>query len=814
MWNLDPGGMDPNKDLPLMANTADIRVRHYNLNLSVSFEKHVLSGNVTLFLETANAKEAAEGVHVSPNDDVGGAPPPAKRGRKNSTAKAAKRQRGQSSTNAANAWNNNFTFILDSCDISVSKVEEVFITPSGADQKHTHSSSNNVDKSRPCVCSQPLTDVLGFRRNDFATRNKKFVESTTHTGRPLQFAVEPWCVRIWKEGVTEAKNFPSCIKIYYQTKPNGKSLTWAFDQAGRECVFTQGAWINNRSLFPCQEPPGAMATWQATIHAPAGWVALMSGDQEAQTTQQQNGDRAYSYHTNMPVPASVLALAIGYWKSAGVPVPGAKQRTMITTCRRQIFPSAELDRYPKTDCDHEPWPCRINRTDQPVVPSRIYAPASILPMAVTEFAEYIPRYMSALFEMLGAHPFPRLDVVIMPKCFASIGLASPSIVFVSQTLITGDGSLRPRLAHEISHSWFGILIGAKDWTEEWLSEGFATYMEDPTHALAEGWTQQQFKEYSNLRSLIRFHALKAELQNTVAELQIMRPMGKGGGSLPQGGKMAFVKNGLNPDKWFLQVHYLKGYFLLQYLAKHIGAAQLLNVIRAYVHKYHGKLVLSKEIFTLMFDMYPNLKSKGITMDMIYKDWLDCSGMPKALREEDFTQGNSLVQQVNDVFQKWLDIDRYHKRPLKPSKKKPKIDIPAVEPPLPTQKLSPDQLTLLMEQFLTLNNRISSKTLASLKETYKLCTANPESRHRWCELVTKHYYADGYGDIRLFLLEDQAMGVYLYGELMAHEDPVQQFLAEVCFQAVSKEMDRGCYNTVHQMLYGNKTNGYLYEKLKR
>ena len=70
------------------------------------------------------------------------------------------------------------------------------------------------------------------------------------------------------------------------------------------------------------------------------------------------------------------------------------------------------------------------------------------------------------------------------------------------------------------------------------------------------WSPQQFKEYSNLRSLIRYHALKAELQNTEAELQIMRPMGKGGGNLPQG-KTAFVKNGLNPDKWFLQVHYLK-----------------------------------------------------------------------------------------------------------------------------------------------------------------------------------------------------------------------------------------------------------------
>ena len=42
------------------------------------------------------------------------------------------------------------------------------------------------------------------------------------------------------------------------------------------------------------------------------------------------------------------------------------------------------------------------------------------------------------------------------------------------------------------------------------------------------------------------------------------------------------------------------------------------------------------------------RSKGITMDTIYKDWLDCSGMPKALKEDDFIQGNSLIQQVNDV----------------------------------------------------------------------------------------------------------------------------------------------------------------------
>lgn len=38
-----------------------------------------------------------------------------------------------------------------------------------------------------------------------------------------------------------------------------------------------------------------------------------------------------------------------------------------------------------------------------------------------------------------------------------------------------------RIAHEICHSWFGLAIGPKDWTEEWLTEGFCSYMEDIVH---------------------------------------------------------------------------------------------------------------------------------------------------------------------------------------------------------------------------------------------------------------------------------------------------------------------------------------------
>ena len=31
--------------------------------------------------------------------------------------------------------------------------------------------------------------------------------------------------------------------------------------------------------MPCQEPPVAMSTWQASIHVPEGCVVLMSGNE-------------------------------------------------------------------------------------------------------------------------------------------------------------------------------------------------------------------------------------------------------------------------------------------------------------------------------------------------------------------------------------------------------------------------------------------------------------------------------------------------------------------------------------------------------
>ena len=49
-------------------------------------------------------------------------------------------------------------------------------------------------------------------------------------------------------------------------------------------------------------------------------------------------------------------------------------------------------------------------------------------------------------------------------CTGAPCACSPHLVMLSQSMFPGDGSMRVRLGHELSHYWFGLLLGARDCT--------------------------------------------------------------------------------------------------------------------------------------------------------------------------------------------------------------------------------------------------------------------------------------------------------------------------------------------------------------
>ena len=392
------------------------------------------------------------------------------------------------------------------------------------------------------------------------------------------FKVTPWYLDICCEG----RLFPLVLRIRYRTTPRGGSLAWRRDYSGSPCVFTCPSNINNRALFPCQEPPVAMATWQAAITAPADFEVLCSGDEDAEvdTSTSAEDPRTHYFYSSMVLPMSTFSLAIGKWKCVQLVSRGECESFRPNSETPHLAAAASTP-----ECSHEPYPCHVRRGDSgPLIPCRLFAPQKFIEdhVDVKSLSVYVSGCLEAAYSVLGSHPFAKLDFLVPPRCFSSLGFASPNLTFLSQSLFLrrGDLSMMPRIAHEVSHSWFGLVIGAMDWTEEWLSEGFATFMEDPIHEKAMQvisrrhptleslfgcplQNQPDWNKVAQLRAEIRFRTLSAELENTESDLQSLRPM-RGNELRDEKTDTLFVKNGINPEIAFTQVHYIKGYFLLRY----------------------------------------------------------------------------------------------------------------------------------------------------------------------------------------------------------------------------------------------------------
>ncbi|XP_026199181.1 aminopeptidase O isoform X3 [Anabas testudineus] len=861
-------------DLPLRANTNHILVRHYVLDLTVHFERKVISGSAVLFLEPCSGlrtkvendigpevvkksgtveAEESQGGFVGRCRDVDAQKDGIKGPEKTTTKMervavdesggvglqtAAVTKYIQSSHLWETTSDDDFTLVLDCCDLDVSKVEEVNVTSVSAmssllpEVASKSSGVRSVDQQTAFI--QKLVSMPSRRwRQKHQLFSLCSRPPSAQDGTSLHFRRDRWSLQVRKKGVTSSQDFPRVVRICYETRPTGGSVRWTNDQDNRVCVYTAGSPINNRALFPCQEPPVAMSTWQATVRAPSECVVLMSGEEQAVPIEDGNTRfSVWNYYVTMPMPASTFTLAVGHWCQVTAEIPPALERSVWDRmgCGKTAKPGAgsrewieagllsglgssssevvnssplqtgsedqttrsvsafcysslEDEGLSVTDysgmvddgisCSHGDYPCRFaerSARSQRVIPHRVFGPVCLLQKAQMAVLKLLPRCLAAAHAILGVHPFSRLDVLIVPAGFSSLGMASPHIIFLSQSVLcsgssgSGENGLSlcgSRMCHEIAHSWFGLVIGARDWTEEWISEGFATYLEDIIWAQAQQLSLQDTEKQSDLKALLRWRRLSDELQHSEEELQILRPNMENTGQVSESGSST-VKHALNPDKTFMQVHYLKGYFLLRFLACQVGEQQFIDFFRSFVKKYHGQLILSQDFLRMLLITFPDMERKGLTLSAIYADWLDRPGIPKWLYERSTVWSQArLVEEVK-------------------------------------AELMSEQLVMLLELLLE-ESELSMATLDFLQRTYNLQNQDAEVQHRWCELVVKHAYTQAYGDVEHFLIHNQAMGVYLYGELMVHEDAEQQALARRCLSLVQEEMDQSARRVVEEMV---------------
>ena len=173
------------------------------------------------------------------------------------------------------------------------------------------------------------------------------------------------------------------------------------------------------------------------------------------------------------------------------------------------------------------------------------------------------------------YPMPNLDLIAIPD-FEPAGMENwGSITFRESSIlidenfssITNKQWVAVVIAHEIAHQWFGNLVTMHWWTDLWLNEGFASYMEKVcTHALFPHWkiwdlylSNGRYRLAIEIDSLKNSHAIEVELNHP---------------------------NEINET--FDMVSYEKGTAVIRMLSEYIGEDKFKEGLRYYLKKHSYK----------------------------------------------------------------------------------------------------------------------------------------------------------------------------------------------------------------------------------
>jgi len=282
----------------------------------------------------------------------------------------------------------------------------------------------------------------------FLDSNNLNIESVENAGKPIPYVIYAPKDFIGSKIAIPTASFNDTITIRYATKPEALALQWLSPEQtyGKKhpFLYTQGQAVLTRSWIPIQDSPGIRFTYDARISVPKGLMALMS----AENPQKKSDDGIYKFDMKQPIPAYLVALAIG---------------------------DLAFHAFDGT--------------------SGVYAEPEQLKAAAYEFAE-TPDMIKTAEELYGPYVWGRYDILILPPAFPFGGMENPRLTFATPTVIAGDRSLSSLIAHELAHSWSGNLVTNATWDDFWLNEGFTVYFERRIIEKVKG------KDFSDMGSII------------------------------------------------------------------------------------------------------------------------------------------------------------------------------------------------------------------------------------------------------------------------------------------------------------------------
>ncbi|GAB3777992.1 M1 family metallopeptidase [Spirosoma horti] len=348
-----------------------------------------------------------------------------------------------------------------------------------------------------------------------------------------------------------APNQPTEVVVRYGGTP-ARGLIISQNKFGERTFFGDN-WPNNaRNYLPVVDHPSDKATCSFAVTAPATYRIIANGKLVNESAL-PNGRKLTRWQESTPIPTKVMVIGAAKFAVEEVgSVSGVPVQSWL---------------YPRD--------------------------------SQKGFVDYRPakEILQYFINKIGPYSYEKLANVESTTIFG--GMENASCIFYSEKVIVGkkDSDVEALLAHEIAHQWFGNSATEADWSQLWLSEGFATYFSALYLEHAYGKDTLNAVLNQNKSQIFRYAALKPKstiVDSTSANLMDL----------------------LNPNS------YQKGGWVLHMLRHELGDDVFWKGIRAYYEKFRNANAQSSDLQTVMETV------SGKKLGSFFQQWLHQPGYPE------------------------------------------------------------------------------------------------------------------------------------------------------------------------------------------